>query len=395
MTVLVSNRGFRGFFMVHRRIVTPSITTTTTTTTTTKMMMNNSMSSRSNGGISSSSGCCSSPKQILQSIYSTLLRDFIASILCFLFGMHGPTTIVLPYLFNSTNDAGIAIPTMRKIPYQITKAGDVLLDLTLANDYIAKEDATFPSSKLMFISLWMPLSTFICLGLFCPPTIAPRGGGINNNNNHRSNRSTNSLASIHAGTCTLLTAIGISEFITQILKYYVGRLRPNFYSMCNFNTATLTCTNTNIHLIYESRLSFPSGHASLSFCGAGCLVLYFIGRFGYLRNNRHYYSQEEGKCKSKFIFLLSFTPLLLSTYCATSRLVDNWHHPSDILAGMVIGLVCAGISYHIWYPPVTSYYSGIPLSILTLSSSNNMTTEEEGNLPLVNVIEGHFGGARS
>ena len=50
--------------------------------------------------------------------------------------MHGPTTIVLPYFFNSTDDAGIAIPTMRKIPYQITKAGDVLLDLTLANDYL-------------------------------------------------------------------------------------------------------------------------------------------------------------------------------------------------------------------------------------------------------------------
>lgn len=363
------------------------------------MMMNNSMSGRSNDGISSSSssssGCCSSPKQILQSIYSNmtcaLLRDFIASLLCFLFGMNGPTSIVLPYLFNNTDDVGIAMPTMRKIPYQITKAGDVLLDLSLANDYIAKEDTTFPSSKLMFISLWMPLLTFICLGLFFPPVIAPRGI-ISNNNRNKSNR-TNIIANIHAATCTLLTAIGISEFVTQLIKYYVGRLRPNFYSMCNFNTATLTCTNSNSHLIYESRLSFPSGHASLSFCGAGCLVLYFIGRFGYLRNRR-YYSQEKGKRKSKFIFLLSFTPLLLSTYCAASRLVDNWHHPSDILAGMVIGLVCAVISYHIWFPPLTWHHSGMPLSIL-LSSNNYMTTEEEGSLPLVNVIEGHFGGARS
>jgi hypothetical protein len=62
---------------------------------------------------------------------------------------------------------------------------------------------------------------------------------------------------------------------------------------------------------------------------------------------------------------------------------------------MVIGLVCAIISYHIWYPPITSYHPGIPLSILALSYNNNMTTEEEGNLPLVDVIEGHFGGARS
>lgn len=362
-------------------------------------MMNNNSSSNKDSGVSSSSSR-SSPIQILQSnenMTSALLRDFIASLLCFLFGTHGPTTIVLPYLFNSTNDAGISIPTMRRIPYQITKAGDVLLDLSLANDYIAKEDATFPSSKLMFISLWMPLLIFICLGLFCPPTaITPRGGGgggsISNNNRNKSNRTNiNSVANIHATTCTLLTAIGISEFITQLLKYYAGRLRPNFYSMCNFNTETLTCTATNIHLIYESRLSFPSGHASLSFCGAGCLVLYFIGRFGYLRNHC-YYSQEEGKCKSKFIFLLSFTPLLLSTHCAASRLVDNWHHPSDILAGMIIGLVCAVISYHIWFPPIT--ISGMPLSIL-ISSNNNMTNEEDSSLPLGNVIEGHFGGAKS
>jgi hypothetical protein len=82
---------------------------------------------------------------------------------------------------------------MRKVPYQIIKAGDVVLDLSLANDYIAKEDATFPSNKLMFISLWMPLLTFIFLGLFCPTTAASRGGGgsiSNNNNSKRSNRNT-------------------------------------------------------------------------------------------------------------------------------------------------------------------------------------------------------------
>jgi hypothetical protein len=41
----------------------------------------------------------------------------------------------------------------------------------------------------------------------------------------------------------------------------------------------------------------------------------------------------------------------------------------------------------------------MPLSILVPLSHNNYmtttTTEEEGSLPLVDVIEGHFGGARS
>ena len=30
----------------------------------------------------------------------------------------------------------------------------------------------------------------------------------------------------------------------------------------------------------EARMSFPSGHSSLSFCGAVCLVLFFVGRLG-------------------------------------------------------------------------------------------------------------------
>merc|ERR1712013_211467 len=97
----------------------------------------------------------------------------------------------------------------------------------------------------------------------------------------------------------------------------------------------------------------PSGHASLSFCGLACLVFFFLGRV---------------KCKSsgrgKILFIASFAPLLLSSWCATSRVVDNYHHPSDVIAGAILGTVSACISYHIWFPSLGSLYSGIPLSAI-------------------------------
>jgi hypothetical protein len=57
-------------------------------------------------------------------------------------------------------------------------------------------------------------------------------------------------------------------------------------------------------------------------------------------------------------------PLSYGMFVAASRLVDNWHHPSDILAGTMIGVGSASLAYHIFYPGVGSKYSGIPYACL-------------------------------
>jgi diacylglycerol diphosphate phosphatase/phosphatidate phosphatase len=187
------------------------------------------------------------------------------------------------------------------------------------------------------------------------------------------------LHNIHAGVCTILTAIGISEFVTQIFKFYVGRLRPNFYAMCGFDKATLQCTNGE-EMEMEARMSFPSGHSSLSFCGMMALTLFFIGRVGLGRVERQY-----SLARYKLGVILSFVPLLFSFWCATSRLVDNWHHPSDILAGSILGAVSACIAYHVWYPNMLSPYAGIPLSI-TQQNQDEMTTVNSDFIPLEKQI---------
>ncbi|KAL7544071.1 hypothetical protein ACHAXR_013575 [Thalassiosira sp. AJA248-18] len=265
-----------------------------------------------------------SPSEILSSIYNDitwpLARDLILSIVCFHFGVHGPKKFILPLI-------GL---TMRPIPYQVTAVGDVLLDLTLANEIVGKSDVTFPSEKLWFISLWLPISAVVFLGSVFPLIVST----LPNNN---------PLHNIHAGVCTVLVGIGISEVVTQTFKFYVGRLRPNFYAMCGFDKDTLQCTNGE-EMEMEARMSFPSGHSSLSFCGLLCVVLFLLGRLGFGRNIGSMIASGRGK----ILIAVSFTPLLLCFWCATSRLVDNWHHPSDIIAGSILGSVSACISYHMW-----------------------------------------------
>ena len=184
-----------------------------------------------------------------------------------------------------------------------------------------------------------------------------------------SSSNNNPLQNMHAGTCTVLVAIGISELVTQTFKFYVGRLRPNFYAMCGFNTETLRCTASE-EMQMEARMSFPSGHSSISFCGLICVVLFLLGRVGLGRPN---IGSRIASIRGKISIVLSFTPLLLSFWCATSRLVDNWHHPSDIIAGSILGTVCGVISYHIWFPHILSAHAGIPLSVIRAEEdgSNN------------------------
>jgi hypothetical protein len=79
-----------------------------------------------------------SPQEMISSIYNdfswSLGRDLILTFACFLFGVYGPKTMILPLI------GGL---TMRQIPYQVTAAGDVIVDLALANELIPKSEVTF------------------------------------------------------------------------------------------------------------------------------------------------------------------------------------------------------------------------------------------------------------
>ncbi|KAK4055992.1 hypothetical protein OIO90_002987 [Microbotryomycetes sp. JL221] len=46
---------------------------------------------------------------------------------------------------------------------------------------------------------------------------------------------------------------------------------------------------------------------------------------------------------------LALAPLFLAVWIAITRLEDNWHHPTDVLAGATIGILSSALVYQVYY----------------------------------------------
>jgi diacylglycerol diphosphate phosphatase/phosphatidate phosphatase len=149
-------------------------------------------------------------------------------------------------------------------------------------------------------------------------------------------------------------ALGLSESTTQLLKLMIQRRRPNFYELCGFDKQVLLKCTADLKQLREANFSFPSGHSSLACCGMTFLVWYFLGKNSNQRGRPQRRRQFVGR------FLSAVIPWGWAILVAASRLIDKWHHPSDVLAGLALGFGTCTIAYHTWYPPVWSQYAGIP-----------------------------------
>nr|CAD7262886.1 unnamed protein product [Timema shepardi] len=141
--------------------------------------------------------------------------------------------------------------------------------------------------------------------------------------------------------------VACSHLTTDVAKYSLGRLRPHFFAVCQPNidcTNTIfknvyienfQCNSTNLHLIKEMRLSFPSGHSSFSACTMVYFAMYLQARMTWRGSKllRHF---------------LQYMCLLLAIGTALSRISDYKHHWSDVLAGIVQGSLAAIITVSIF-----------------------------------------------
>ncbi|XP_050440849.1 phospholipid phosphatase 3-like isoform X7 [Adelges cooleyi] len=127
---------------------------------------------------------------------------------------------------------------------------------------------------------------------------------------------------------------GLSHITVNVGKYCTGRLRPYFVEACKPNVECLikeqyinnyTCTNPNLAITIESKKSFPSGHACLGFYSAVYTILYI--------NNKYK--------KNVLIVTIQFIIFLTAWYIGLSRITDNMHFSTDVLAGSIIGTLFA------------------------------------------------------
>jgi undecaprenyl-diphosphatase len=109
----------------------------------------------------------------------------------------------------------------------------------------------------------------------------------------------------------VLASLVISTILGEgIIKHIVKRLRPSAISSVN-------------RLIAEpSSYSFPSGHTTTAFASAGILAKYF-------KNH-------------------AFVIFALASFIGFSRLYLYVHYPTDVLAGIILGLICSKATIYIF-----------------------------------------------
>lgn len=174
-----------------------------------------------------------------------------------------------------------------------------------------------------------------------------------------------------------------AQLLTDIGKYSIGRLRPNFFDVCkpdiNCNDdsnrfryieyGTFSCNGTDAKLLRESRLSFPSGHSSFSAYTMIYLALYIQSRLNW---------------RGSYLFkhLLQFFFACLSWITALSRISDNKHHWSDVLVGLIIGTTVAFLNANFVSDLFRSSKIKKNLSeTTTLTSTSHQVMMDTNNIP--------------
>jgi membrane-associated phospholipid phosphatase len=125
---------------------------------------------------------------------------------------------------------------------------------------------------------------------------------------------------------TMCWSMLLNLMVTDVLKNYTGVLRPNFYAGCGWSDEERRCTKE----FHAGRHAFPSGHSAAAAVLAHGLALYLL-RVSRLADPRG----------ALLMRAAAIVPWLLALWVASSRLVDYYHHPADVVAGVAIGAICA------------------------------------------------------
>lgn len=185
-------------------------------------------------------------------------------------------------------------------------------------------------------------------------------------------------------SCLLVTAL-----VTEATKLGVGRLRPYFLSACtprdsaveklSIGDARPPCDPVAGIQQRNARVSYPSGHSSTSMCTCAFAAFYVVwavvlrgggaGREekeGNGGENGAVDSGERGGASSppltppppltapydrngdflRFVALLWALVLVGAPWViGASRITDNRHHPSDVVAGLGLGFVVGGLFF--------------------------------------------------
>ncbi|KAH8371375.1 hypothetical protein KR093_007108 [Drosophila rubida] len=146
-----------------------------------------------------------------------------------------------------------------------------------------------------------------------------------------------------------LFGLAMVTFCTVFTKLCIGRLRPHFFAVCqpamedgsscadahNLGQyiTSYSCRNTNATSFQQHQLnqSFPSGHASMIMYAMWYVAIYLQATLS-------------TRVSKLLKHLLQFLFVMFGWYVALSRITDYWHHWSDVLAGVLLGVLFAWLT---------------------------------------------------
>ncbi|XP_074256536.1 phospholipid phosphatase 2-like isoform X2 [Saimiri boliviensis] len=148
------------------------------------------------------------------------------------------------------------------------------------------------------------------------------------------------LAAVYKVLGTFLFRVAMSQSLTDLAKYTIGHLHPNFLAICDPDWSQVNysvymqlesvCRESAVD-VTEARLSFYSGHASF---GMYCVVFLAL----YVQAQLCWKWAWQLRPTVQF-FLVAF-----ALYVGYTRVSGHKHHWSDVLAGLLQGAPVAGLT---------------------------------------------------
>ncbi|KAL2096847.1 hypothetical protein ACEWY4_006054 [Coilia grayii] len=140
------------------------------------------------------------------------------------------------------------------------------------------------------------------------------------------------VAALYKVVGTFLFGACVSQSLTDLAKFTIGRPRPNFMAVCNPTSCkgyvlNINCTG-NPRNVTESRLSFYSGHSSFGMYSMLFLALYVQARM-------------VAKWTRLLRPTIQFFLVAFAVYVGYTRVSDYKHHWSDVLVGLLQGALIA------------------------------------------------------
>lgn len=150
----------------------------------------------------------------------------------------------------------------------------------------------------------------------------------------------------------LALCISVTGVLTNVLKAWVGKLRPDFLARCGpgpqisldkFVDISVCTAPLGKDLLQDGMRSTPSGHSSVAFTAFGYLCIWLYGQWRLCA-----LSSVE---KPLYMYIVAAVPLMLAIYIALSRVQDYKHTFLDVTLGSVLGCTVAFMVHSKYFQP--------------------------------------------